>query len=303
VNRVDRLGAELDFLGGLAEAQSSITQVVASLRGLEVNDVLTAELATFDAQGLIVRDWPVSMGSIAITNLGTATITAHAGTPSEAPASGVGIAQFPVGWAQVVNVTGTTLTVYGRPGEKINLQVFTKPQPPGWGGAIGIGVSTDFLWRQWAAETSKPDQWGYMMEAAGGLAVAPGAPPGSHGRAQLFRDYPLWAADNYEVIIGTTFQTNTVLGIPGDDYVAPLAAMTDPTATGDTRRCESSATRPPSTSTGSRRRGRSRSTRRTSGCTATACTPRPRTRPGCSPAPTAPSSSTTPTSARCPPGS
>ena len=39
---------------------------------------------------------------------------------------------IPAGVAATANLTGRTLTIYGAPGGRLVLSVFTKSQPPAW---------------------------------------------------------------------------------------------------------------------------------------------------------------------------
>jgi hypothetical protein len=139
---VSQMERDLDFLAFLEGVEASITQLVANLRGLTVNDVLDTRLSVFNSNGHVRRDYRDRFGSVAVANLTTSTVVVHAAPPGDAaPAGGVGVGRLPAGHAATFNLTGNVLTLYGPVGGKVNLTVFTKPQPPSWGGPI-IGASS-----------------------------------------------------------------------------------------------------------------------------------------------------------------
>lgn len=123
------LAQEVRQLGG------RLTEAVAELHGLVINDCLATETLIFPATGVIARDWTVPYGSVAVHNgSGTSqkvTVT-NQGHGDRAPVSGLGVVPVPAGAAVTANLSGRTLTLYGTPGERVVLSVFTKSQPPAW---------------------------------------------------------------------------------------------------------------------------------------------------------------------------
>lgn len=124
----DRLDA-LEHLGG------RLTELVAAVHGLVVNDCLSTETLTFPASGVVTRSWSVPFGSVAVTSLSTLTVTVVAGedTNGTAPTSGAGVALVAAGKGATYVLSGRALTLYGKAGDSVTVSVFTRPQPPAWG--------------------------------------------------------------------------------------------------------------------------------------------------------------------------
>lgn len=140
--RTELLNRQLDFLAFLESIDGKFTQLIGALRGMAVNDVLATELVVFDAAGQWTKSWSVPYGSVSLANHGTGTVTIASGGPqSSAPTSGVGVHLVGANAGDVVNMTGHDLTLYGIAGEKASVSVFTKTQPPDFGGTrSGVGT-------------------------------------------------------------------------------------------------------------------------------------------------------------------
>lgn len=125
----EALATEVRHLGG------RVTAAVAELHGVVINHCLLTETVLFPATGRCHREWHVPYGSVAIHNGSAGSkVTVTNATPSDtAPVAGTGVVVVPAGAAVTANITGHTLVVYGTPGERAVLSVFTKPQPPAWG--------------------------------------------------------------------------------------------------------------------------------------------------------------------------
>jgi hypothetical protein len=83
---------------------------------------------------VVDRDWQVEYHAVAVTSQSTAAVTLSAASSyASAPASGVGVAVVGPNRCGVFNLTGYALSVYGKPGDTVTLEVLAKPQPPAWG--------------------------------------------------------------------------------------------------------------------------------------------------------------------------
>ena len=124
----DELAAEVRQLGG------RVTAAVSELHGVIVNNCLTTATIILNAQGVGTFDWRVPFGSVSVVNNGPGTITITTDSNgSGAPTQGQGVAKVAGYGAQVVNMAGRTLTLYGSPGASVGLSVFANAQPPAFG--------------------------------------------------------------------------------------------------------------------------------------------------------------------------
>lgn len=136
MSKIEDREAQLDRFMMLTELHESITELTAALRGQTLNKVLSTELIIIPAAGFWTRDFSVPFGSWAVANLGDgAMVVSNAPPGIAAPGAGVGAQKVPSGAAPVVNMAGSTLTVYGTVGDQANLQVFVRPQPPSYSGS------------------------------------------------------------------------------------------------------------------------------------------------------------------------
>jgi hypothetical protein len=120
----------------LKQDRATMTETFERFRSGIVNNVLLSTLATFDAEGRIAFDWHAPYGSVAVAAHGAGNVTVtNAGPAASAPTGGRGVHLVKGAHAAVINLLGTTLTLYGTAGEQVSLQVFTKPQPPAYGPA------------------------------------------------------------------------------------------------------------------------------------------------------------------------
>jgi len=126
---LDTLVAEL--LEELRHNNATQTQLLGHLRSGIANDLLLVDLASFDAQGIITRDFPAPYGSVQVTNHSAATsVVVSADTPQGSAPTGRGANQIEPKASAVVDLHGKALTLYGTAGERVSLQVFTRPWPP-----------------------------------------------------------------------------------------------------------------------------------------------------------------------------
>lgn len=140
--RLEAREQQVEHWMALAELQTSITELTSAVRGQTVNKVLSSELVTIPAAGFWTRDFTVPFGSWALVNLGDGPMVVSNSPPGiGAPGAGVGSQKVPPGAAPVVNMAGSTITIYGTVGDQANLQIFVKPQPPTYS-ASGGSVST-----------------------------------------------------------------------------------------------------------------------------------------------------------------
>lgn len=96
-------------------------------------EILAAETWQFDAAGIIARFWRVPYGSVAVTSYSTAPIVVSSSPMAVAPPSGgPGVAVVAAGAAEVCNVAGRALTLYGNPGDTVCIEVYRGSAAPAW---------------------------------------------------------------------------------------------------------------------------------------------------------------------------
>lgn len=123
----------IDLAVLLARLEGRMSDFVAQLRGMAVNDVLASELATIGSTGIWSRDWEVPFAAVAVANFGPSLVLTSDPPQGQAPSGGPGAHRVGNGGFAVLNITGRTVTLYGVAGAQVSLQVFTKPQPPAAG--------------------------------------------------------------------------------------------------------------------------------------------------------------------------
>lgn len=143
--------AVVDTIVSLRGISTNLSQLVAALRGMTINNVLDAEVAVIPATGVWSRDFSVPFASVAISSAAAVTVAADAPQAS-APAAGPA-SQVIVGGA-VLNISGRTLSVYGAAGTQISVQVFDRPQPPSYSPAATITTAASAQVLTPAAEDS-----------------------------------------------------------------------------------------------------------------------------------------------------
>lgn len=150
MSKIERVLAEAELAALVHQLVTQTANIADRWATQIVNRVLLTELVIFDAQGLVTRPFHTSMGSVAVSNHGTGTITVQGGSPSgdslAPPGRGRGLGRVHGGRSATLNLTGTVLSLYGTPGEFATIQVFTKPQPPAWGpGTSNTNVATQLV--------------------------------------------------------------------------------------------------------------------------------------------------------------
>lgn len=145
-----------DAVAALAHTVGRMTELTEVLRGLSLNDVLRAELLTFDVNGVAEISTSVPAAQLVVQNLGTGTVYV-AQTPNAGRAgstSGVGVFEVPPGTRLPVMLAGTQWAFHGKPGERVQVTAhsstapqaaFASPAPaqPVYGVDVGLGVLGD----------------------------------------------------------------------------------------------------------------------------------------------------------------
>jgi hypothetical protein len=133
------------MLGTIASLEGRFTQLVSTLRGAVVNDVLYSGQVVLDANGVATIDFETPCGSISVGNHSNAVIVvADGGTQANAPSNGPGVFTVGASAGETINHATREFTIYGTPGAVVTVQVFTRPQPPGRGlvrAAAGLGTT------------------------------------------------------------------------------------------------------------------------------------------------------------------
>lgn len=104
------------------------------------SSALYSATARIRPTGHWTRSWNVQYRSVAVANLSPAPITVVTGGPTSdtAPGEGPGTHVLLPGQAATYAMSGNAVTVYGRPGDLVDIQVFTRAQGAFYG-YIGLG--------------------------------------------------------------------------------------------------------------------------------------------------------------------
>lgn len=123
------------------DAAHRLTQLMSSLRGLILNNVLWIAEVDFgnvgapDA-GSFTRGFSTPFASVAVWNGSTHLVTIAAeGIQALAPTRGNGVARVNPGRMKCVPMVGTQLSLYGTQGDTVTVAVYANPQPPAGGDA------------------------------------------------------------------------------------------------------------------------------------------------------------------------
>lgn len=115
----------------LENQSTRLTELAAEIRGLALNNVLLSELITIPATGITSRDTSTTYASVGVWAYGTDQVTVDSGpVAAAAPDAGIGVLIVPSKAGVVWPLVGTTLSIYGTPGDKLLLALWSKPQCP-----------------------------------------------------------------------------------------------------------------------------------------------------------------------------
>ena len=118
----------------LTSIDQRVTMLTSALRAMRDCETLVVETIVIPASGVADRDWQVEYHAVAVTSQSTQAVTISA-APGQisAPTSGVGVAVLGPNRCGVFNLAGHSLSLYGKAGDVVTIQVLAKPQPPAWG--------------------------------------------------------------------------------------------------------------------------------------------------------------------------
>lgn len=114
----------------LENQSTRLTQLVSEIRGLSLNSVLVSELITIPGDGAVSRDVSTPFASVGVWAYGASVTIDAGGEAAAAPAGGIGVIKVPGRCAIVWPLVGTTLAIYGTPGDQLLLALWSKPQCP-----------------------------------------------------------------------------------------------------------------------------------------------------------------------------
>jgi hypothetical protein len=121
-------------LTAVGAVSDRVAALAAAIKELVIAECLTTATLKFDARGIAEFGWPVPFASVAVTNLSAQPVTVTTQTPSDtAPVTGQGVAVVPANSGTSYNMAGCSLTLYGNPGDRVTMSVFTRPSTPAWG--------------------------------------------------------------------------------------------------------------------------------------------------------------------------
>lgn len=122
--------ALLEQLAVLANQTTRMTEEMAQLRGLSLNNVLWAGTVLLDADGRANIDVGVTYASFGAWALGAAITVTSSSSGATAPAYGPGVFPMPGGTAMVWPMAGHELNVYGTAGDRVVVALWSTPQCP-----------------------------------------------------------------------------------------------------------------------------------------------------------------------------
>jgi hypothetical protein len=123
-----------EVMTAIGTVHDRVAALTAVLRDMVTHETLTTTTLAFGADGTAVFDWSAGFASVAVTNTSAQDVTLTAATVQDgAPLTGSGVALVPAGKGATYNLAGHALTLYGNPGDRVTLSVFSRPQPPAWG--------------------------------------------------------------------------------------------------------------------------------------------------------------------------
>ena len=129
-------------------SQALLEQIAQHTGGLQAlatavprDDVLGAFRLNIPASGYLHRSWKVPLQSVHVANVGTAPVTvASSGGLTQAPTLGSGVFTVAPGVARTVQLRGSQLSVYGTPGQPVEITAFSRPREPSAGLISATGV-------------------------------------------------------------------------------------------------------------------------------------------------------------------
>lgn len=122
-----------ELLAALRHQAQASTEFMERLGGQIVNNILEQWSGTFDATGIITRDYGVAAGTVTVNNLGAAghiiTVSSSGQGGSAAP-SGTGTGLVDGGTERTVPLGSRTMTLYGTNGDRVSFYVTTRAITP-----------------------------------------------------------------------------------------------------------------------------------------------------------------------------
>lgn len=126
---------QAELIAAVRSLTESSTEIASRIgRRGATNGVLDVFLDTIGASTYITRDYPVTVGSLVVTNHGATAITVMSGPPGPAaPASGRGVQRIETLARLIVPIADRTFTIWGAAAVTVSVQAFTGLQPYGTG--------------------------------------------------------------------------------------------------------------------------------------------------------------------------
>jgi hypothetical protein len=124
------LADAVEKIGALAERYESIdrhlTDAVAALRGLSINEILWSGCGVTDANGQWRKEFTVPCASVAVLNTSAAPLQVVADTPGDAPGTGAGIHNVAAGKFGRWNLAGRAVQIIGAAGSSFQVEVYAR---------------------------------------------------------------------------------------------------------------------------------------------------------------------------------
>lgn len=125
-----------ELLEALRHQANTQTEFMERLAGQAINNVLEVWSGVIPAEGYIQKQWHVAAGCIEVNNLGVAAnlmtvSTASPGAGGNIAPSGTGTYVIAGQTRRTVALASRTVTIYGTPGDRVAIQVFTAALRPG----------------------------------------------------------------------------------------------------------------------------------------------------------------------------
>ncbi|MGH3180316.1 MAG: hypothetical protein ACRDOE_00175 [Streptosporangiaceae bacterium] len=124
---IEKIGALVDRVDLV---DRHMTDAVAALRGLQVNEILWSGSGAVDANGQWRKEFTVPAAAFAVLNTSAAAIQVVADTPGDAPGTGAGVHHIAAGKFARWNVAGRAVQVLGVAASTFELEALARPVDP-----------------------------------------------------------------------------------------------------------------------------------------------------------------------------
>jgi hypothetical protein len=139
--RRERAEAGVRVMNLLQQIEGHLGGILSATLAVPRGDLLMQGVVAIGPEGFWTRSWPEAFAAVEVlawSTTGTITVAA-AGPAGGVPSQGANVARVPANAYRVLNLRGSALTLYGAPGDLVDVTVYVRPRPPA--ASIGEGSS------------------------------------------------------------------------------------------------------------------------------------------------------------------